>query len=349
MFGNKNKKINTNDAEMLIKVNSDMIVRNMPSLARVSRNLPKAPASESTIGETQSNNLSGLSPAKNNFKMVGAVIIFGGLLLVGALVYLSYAYIIKPQVPKEIAPVAKTVPEINSIVNAPRATTTNEVKVATTSLVATVTPETLDISSSSDSIIMNEELGGKQNVNMPPLLDTDSDGLNDQEESILGTNLTLADSNGNTYADLVEISNNYNPAASGKLSENVNLAKYTNKIFQYEIIYPKDWLINSLNQDSVIIFTAPDDSIIQISAQENFDKQSILGWYNDSFADSTITYDKIKTSSSWDGIYSEDNLNFYLTDKKREIVYVVSYVPAVDSYLAYPNIFALMINSLSLK
>lgn len=349
MFGNKNKKINTNEAELLTKVNQDMIVRNMPSLARVSGNLPKVVVSGAVVGQTQSNNLSRLSPEKNNFKIVGVAIFFGGLLLIGGLVYLSYAYIIKPQTTKEQAPVTKTVPEINSIVNAPRATTTNEVLVATTSLVATVTPETLDISSSSDSIIMNEELGGKQNVNLPPLLDTDSDGLNDQEEAVLGTNLTLADSNGNTYADLVEINNNYNPAATGKLSENVNLAKYKNKIFSYEIIYPKDWLVNSLNQDSVITFTAPDDSIIQISAQENFDKQSILGWYDSAFAESTITYDKIKTASSWDGIYSADNLNFYLTDKKRETVYVVSYVPAVDSYLAYPNIFALMINSLSLQ
>lgn len=349
MFGNKNKKNNTNDEELLTKVNQDMIVRNMPSLARVSGSIPQASTSSQSGELTQSNNLSSLAPAKHNFKMVGVLIIFGGLLLIGALVYLSYAYIIKPQAKKDTAPLVVQVPEKSSIVNAPRASTSTEVLVATTSLVATVTPETLDISSSSDSIIMNEELTGKQNVNMPPLLDTDSDGLNDQEEAVLGTNLSLVDSNGNTYSDLVEINNNYNPAATGKLSENINLAKYTNKIFGYEIIYPKDWLVNSLNQDSVITFTAPDDSIIQISAQENFDKQSILGWYDSSFADSTITYDKIKTTSSWDGIYSSDNLNFYLTDKKRSTVYVVSYVPAVDSYLAYPNIFALMINSLSLK
>ena len=349
MFGNKNKKTDTKEEEILTKVNQDMIVRNMPSLARVSGTIPRPSEQNAPAGETQSSNLSSMSVPKSNFKMVGVVIIAGGLLLIGGLVYLSYVYIIKPQTTKTKTPVVNIVPEKVSVVNTPRATATDEVLIATTSLVATVTPSTLDISTSTDSIIMNEELGGKQNVNLPPLLDTDADGLNDQEEAVLGTNLTLADSNGNTYSDLVEINNNYNPVASGKLSENSNLAKYTNKVFGYEILYPKDWLVNSLNQDSVITFTAPDDSIIQISAQENTDRQSILGWYDSSFADSTITYDKLKTTSTWDGIYSNDNLNFYLTDKKRTNVYVVSYVPAVDSYLAYPNIFALMVNSLSLK
>ena len=76
MFGNKNKKNNTNDEELLTKVNQDMIVRNMPSLARVSGSIPQASTSSQSGELTQSNNLSSLAPAKHNFKMVGVLIIF---------------------------------------------------------------------------------------------------------------------------------------------------------------------------------------------------------------------------------------------------------------------------------
>lgn len=88
---------------------------------------------------------------------------------------------------------------------------------------------------------------------------------------------------------------------------------------------------------------------MQVSVQDNSDHQSILGWYNNSFPDVTITYDKLKTTENWDGIFGKDNLNFYLTDKKRNNIYVVSYLPAVAGRLAYPNIFQLMVNSLLIK
>jgi len=346
MFGNKNKKKIVTDDVLATKVNQDMVVRNMPSLARLSG--ATAPASVNTE-ITESNNLSRLSPSKHNPKMVGLIIIVGGLIFIGGLIYLSYIYIIKPQANKATVPVANIVPEKPSIVNSPRATTSAEITVATTSPIATTTPEFFDLASSSASTTMNIDQVGRPNVDLPPLLDTDSDGLNDEEELILGTNANSTDSNSNTYLDLVEIKNNYNPAGSGKLSANTGLTKYANKVYGYELLYPKEWPENSLSGDSIITFTAPDDSIIQVSVQDNTERQSILGWYGNSFPDETITYDKLKSTDNWDGIFSADNLNFYLTDKKRNNVYIVSYVPSVDGRLAYPNIFELMVNSLQLK
>ncbi len=346
MFGKKNKKNTTTEDVLATKVNQDMVVRNMPSMARLSG--VKAPAQEIT-SSTESHNLSRLSPQTNNPKMIGLIIIIGGLIFIGGLVYLSYVYIIKPQTNKTIAPVTNIIPETKSIVNSPRATTSEEITIATTTMVATVTPEIFDIASSSTSTAISLDQIGRPNVDLPPLLDTDNDGLNDEEEMILGTNPNLADSNANTYEDLVEVNNNYNPAGSGKLNTNSGLATYSNKIYSYQILYPKEWPLNSLTNDSIITFTAPDDSIIQISVQENTDRQSILGWYGNSFPDTTITYDKLKSTDNLDGIFSSDNLNFYLTDKKKNNVYIISYVPAVDGRLAYPNIFSLMINSLILK
>jgi len=45
----------------------------------------------------------------------------------------------------------------------------------------------------------------------------------------------------------------------------------------------------------------------------------------------------------------ENGLNFYLTDKKKTNIFVVSYISATADRLAYPDIFQLLINSLLIK
>jgi len=346
MFGHKIKKLN-NDQELVTKVNQDLIVRNMPVLARAGSPVPASSSDNQMTG----GGLSSFDQPKHNFKMVGLVIIGGGLLLIGGLVYLSYIYIIKPQANK--TPTVFVEPEstksIVDTINEMQATTSEPIIVATTSEVTAATTSEVTAATASSSLVMNEELNGKQNTDLPPLVDSDADGLNDEEEAVLGTNAQLVDSNNNTYPDLIEINNNYDPAGKGKISGNVNLIKYVNKTIGYEILYPKNWTPKSLNDDSTIVFTAPDDSIVQISVQDNTDRQSILGWYGNAFPDIVVTYDKLKTIDNWDGIMGDDNLNFYLTDKKHKSIYVISYLPAVNERLAYPNIFKLMINSLVIK
>lgn len=340
---NKTEKID-NDQEVIAKVNQDLLVRNMPSLKR----LNSAPVSNAPL-ESGGELLSGLSKPKHNFKAVGVLIIFGGLVLIGGLVYASYIFIIKPQANTPVAVTTQQTQKTSSIVdtiNENRGTGTDEVSVATTSVVATVTPTILDLATSSASSTINGDATNNQVANVTPLIDSDNDGLNDEEEKVLGTDSQVADSNNNGYTDLVEINNGYDPAISGKLSTNVNLAEYSNKTFGYKILYPKAWNVGALNNDATTTFTAPDNSIIQISIQENSDKQGILGWYGSTFPTETLTYDKLKSTDSWDGIWGSDNINFYLTDKTKKNIYVVSFISSVDGRVAYPNIYNLMINSL---
>lgn len=347
MFGSKKKnKLTDNSAEIANKVNSDLLVRNMPSAARLSAS--NVSASQGT--SIKSNVLSTVVRPENKHQAVGMMIIGGGLVLIGALVYLSYVFIIKPQTKPVTPPVANVQePAKSSVINMQTATSSDEVAAPSVSDVATVTPTTIDFVSSSSVTAMAEESSGRNSENLPPILDADNDGLNNDEELVLGTNPDIGDSNANNYTDLVEINNGYNPNGTGKLSTNANLATYTNSAFAYNILYPKDWEFSSLSEDTVIVFNAPDDSIIQVSVQENTDKQGILAWYTDSFSDSLTTYDKLKSTASWDGIMSADGLNFYLTDKKKTNLYTISYIPAVSGRVVYPNIFKLMIDSLVIK
>lgn len=347
MFENKKNKKIEDEQELTTKVNQDLLVRNMPSLTR----LNSVPVSAAPMEAGGNELLSGLAKPKNNFKAVGILIILGGLVLVGGLIYISYIFIIKPQT-TTVTPVVEQTQKVNSIIdtiNNGRATTSEEVTtIATSSIVATTTPAALDLDISSASST-SEELDNNQTTDLLPILDSDADGLNDDEELVLGTNPQSADSNNNGYADLTEVENGYDPAVVGKLDANANLAKYINKNFSYDILYPKAWSLKSLDEESTTIFTALDNSIIQISIQENSDKQSIAGWYGNAFPEETITYDKIKSTESWDGIWGSNYLNFYLIDKNRANIYVISFISPTENRVAYPNIFRLMINSLIIK
>ena len=330
---------------MMVKVNQDLLVRNMPKLNLFGGGIPTSKSQE-----MNSNSLSSFVKPENKHQAVGLVIIGGGLVLIGVLIYISYIFIIKPQTKSQITSVARVEGAAkNSVVNIQTASTSENLITPVVSDVSTVTPTTLDVVASSSETSMAEESSNRTTENLPPILDNDNDGLTNDEELVLGTNSDLQDSNANNYPDLVEISNGYNPVSSGKINTNPNLSVYTNKTLSYDILYPKNWEPNSLNKDSVVVFNAPDDSIIQISVQDNSDKQDILAWYKDSFSDTSMTYDKLKSTVSWDGVMSPNGLNFYLTDKKKNNIYTVSYIPAVSGRLVYPSIFKLMIGSLLIK
>ena len=69
-------------------VDQDLIVHNMPNRSRLgSSSAPVGPSS----------GMSGSVGQKNNVKSVGAIIIGLGVILVGALIYLSFRFVIKPQ------------------------------------------------------------------------------------------------------------------------------------------------------------------------------------------------------------------------------------------------------------
>jgi len=265
---------------------------------------------------------------------------------------LSYIFIIKPAANSKLSPA--------SVVNAPTSSisTTTDVSNsateiapiildnATTTALATTTAMILDLATSTTSTTIDNN---QTTTEAAPLIDSDNDGLNDEEEAVFGTNPNLADTNNNTYNDLTEILNNYNPIGSGKLSVDPALTVFVSKILGYSVLAPKNWPVKSLNNDNTVLFNAPDDSLIQISLQDNTSKQSILSWYNDAFPDDSVTYDRLKSTATWDGVMAADGFNFYLTDKKRKSVFIISYIPAVDSRVAYPTVFKMIIDSLTLK
>lgn len=79
-------------------------------------------------------------------------------------------------------------------------------------------------------------------------LDTDDDGLSDLMEVALGTNKLLADSDNDTYTDLIEIQSLYNPNGSGRLeTDSALIDRLNGKILLQVEQNGEAWYLNPEN------------------------------------------------------------------------------------------------------
>jgi len=90
-----------------------------------------------------------------------------------------------------------------------------DISTSSTAIQESVAP----IDSDSDGLTDEEEMIAKTSIN---LIDTDNDGLSDYEEvKIYKTNPTLADTDGDSFNDGQEVRGGYNPNGAGKLPGNL--------------------------------------------------------------------------------------------------------------------------------
>jgi hypothetical protein len=107
--------------------------------------------------------------------------------------------------------------------------------------------------------------------------------------------------------------------------------------------------VQNLNNGQTVIFSAADNSFIEIVAMTDVGKLSIKDWYNSQFPETPITDADVATKNGWQGVFHQNREIFYLTDAGRNNVYTISYVPATDFNPNLYHVFLMMINSLVLK
>lgn len=201
-----------------------------------------------------------------------------------------------------------------------------------------------------DTEIVNIEDGGNpENIVMSNFfVDTDNDGLSDEEELIFLTSPINMDTDGDGYDDLIEILNLYNPAGPGDLLQNDSIENYKNLAFSYNVFYPKQFELKTLSDGTSAIFLINDQSFLQILVEKNENNKNIEDWYLSRFFES-IDSSLVVNKSGWSGVYGTDFYSFYLTDDKRENIYSIVYNFPENTAAVYYNIFRMMINSFSLK
>jgi len=216
-----------------------------------------------------------------------------------------------------------------------------EKETTTSSLTATST----SVTASTTETIDNAEA---TSTNVTAASDSDSDGLTDKEELLLGSDPNKTDSDGDGYNDLAEVLNSYDPTGPGKLIDNPNLGVYQNKTYKYSMIYPKSWsqIING-GEDSVM-FKSDDNHFIQVIVEANSRKQKIQDWYQEQFGVDTIDQSSLIINKTWYGIKSADGMIIYLTDLNKNYIYTLTYNPGESPIIEYKNIFQAIINSFTI-
>lgn len=339
MFKKSNKSAITFNGDKKIedKVSSDFVTHNMPEPTRFS-------------GQTFSSQTTGtiskpIVAKVSNHYTAGLIIIIGGLILVGALLYFGYSYFIKPYV------LNTKVTDNTKIVEETPATSSEKVETPVT------VPETITISepviststneiASSTEIILPEETPIISAPVTVSTIDSDADGLTDDEEKIVGTDPNKADTDNDGYLDLAEFKSGYDPLVPGKKTSE------TSAILNYQIdskttvIYPNTWEVTRSDLNQTVVFTDSDKAFIQAVYQDNSNKMSPILWFKEQFMGLTPGESVIGTS--WQGFYSQDGLAAYIFNKDLSKVYSFSCSPLTSDTTSV-TLFHLMIKTLIIK
>ena len=287
---------------------------------------------------------------KKNKKM-GIVLLFVGILFIAFLAYLIIAYasdskfslgralsfdIFKKSETNVVENLGgKNIADIisdNSIT-----TTTDEVASTTEEEVATST-----------EIIEENNASTTTSIEPLKLIDSDGDGLYDNEEEFLGTDKFKSDTDSDNYTDFQEVQNLYNPLGQGALDKNINISKYSSAFFKYSLLYPFNWELNALSDDSSVILSIDDNSFVQVLVEDNEGQQNIRAWYANRFFE-FVGEDKVVKGKGWQGVYSSDKTAFYLTNDKMDKIYTILYNTLPGQEGAIPNILGMIIKSFSLN
>ena len=320
LFKNKNKDLEQAGVEN--KVKDDFIVHNMPEADRFS-------GQTFATSNTSFKPSPSVLPASNldSHHKIGILIIIGGVILIGALVYAAYFFMIKP---------------------AAETTTQSEVLVTPTTTTEPIIEEPVPVVTNpvSEPELPPESLEPVVVTEVVSVLDSDSDGLTDDEENLIGTNPNLADSDGDSFSDMAELKSGYNPLLpEKKLDETTRLSRY--KINDnVNVLRENSWEIVRSDSDNAVILADADKSFIQITFQNNEEKLAPTTWYDKQF--SGLMPGEAVSGDFWSGFYSQDNLAAYLFNQDQSKIYTVVYSPLVENDLNL-QFFRLLVKTMIIK
>jgi hypothetical protein len=336
MFNSSFEHHNSSKEESTKEIKDDFIVHNMPEAERFS-------------GQTFSNTSVKQAPSKpaplsgiDSHYKIGVLIIFGGVVLIGGLIYAAYVFMIKPAAKQPATPVTQTEsPVIESpVVEEP--VTPVVTPVVTPEVATSTTNET--ISTSTD--LLPEEQTTSFVPSVVSTIDSDFDGLTDDEEKLIGTNPNLADTDNDSYLDIAELKSGYNPLnAGGKIDENSLFARYQVDS-KASVLYLNAWEMTRSDANNTIVFTDEDKAFIQITFQDNEEKLSPYSWYEKQF--SGLMPGESIMGEAWTGFYSQDNSAAYIFSNDLSKIYTITYSPLIENDLNFP-FFRLMVKTMIIK
>ena len=173
-----------------------------------------------------------------------------------------------------------------------------------------------------------------------PSKDTDSDGLTDKEEQLLGTSISSVDSDEDTYVDKDEIFSGYSPSmgAGVTIEEDTSFSTYTNETYGYKVQYPTQWLADSLDQtNKQVLFISDTEEFFEILIEENPLNTPIVDWYRGQSPSLANIQLEIAILDSRAAVWSPDKMTLYAS--KDGLVYILTYNSGTLEEINWPTIF----------
>lgn len=190
-----------------------------------------------------------------------------------------------------------------------------------------------------------------QDVVLASAVDTDKDGLSDEEESILGTDSTVTDTDGDTYLDGIEVTNLYSPNdpdAKRRIWETTSVNKYHHPVFAYELLYPSAWVARSSGDSGQeIIFSSPSGEFVTVKVEPNPSRLSVQEWYTAQHPTASAT-SVAKSRSGLNGVKSSTGLviAFPLNATAESSIVVIQYHGGPTGVSTYRTLYEMLAASL---
>lgn len=172
-------------------------------------------------------------------------------------------------------------------------------------------------------------------------LDTDNDGLTDEEEKMFGTDEDLPDTDEDGFLDGEEVENAYYPLGEGLIQDSELVSKYENETFNYSIYYPTDWQAQALTEgESEALFTSASGEFVEVLVVDNPNLFSAKSWYLNQFPKASSAQLKSVTIGGQSGIKSIDGYSYYIS--KQDQIFILHHNVGVQAESDFRTTFLMM-------
>lgn len=183
-----------------------------------------------------------------------------------------------------------------------------------------------------------------------PADDTDSDGLTDAEETeIYGSDPNSSNSDGDSFVDLNEVLNLFDPASPepAKLADNPGIVTYESVDFGIRMLMPESWGVREAPTDRMARFTSPTGENVRVSLYDKDPEQALTDWLPDA------PIEGVASISSFESLVNQKGYEQLITSDRRTIfvasngtVVRFAYDLADELEIRYRVTLSMMANSL---
>ncbi len=214
----------------------------------------------------------------------------------------------------------------------------------------TTEPELIEIATTTDDIIDEDVKEGGEEFPFLPLLpkslDFDSDGLTDIEESIIGSDEQVADTDGDSFLDGAELLAGFDPTKAGETLENSEkFQQYKNIDPAFSLAIPTAWLQAEESTDEKKVFLAKNGDTITIELFKNQPPFTTTKWLEDTYPGTDIAVFSQTAFNTFVGLEAQNGRQVIINIDSH--IVLITYKVNGKAETGYPTIWEYILKSFS--